>query len=96
MSNGKIYINNIGVEIIVDISPCKTTGATKTELWIKRPDGIQVIWTDAIIDESHLKFVTKPGDLNISGAYKAQVHLEFPDQVIDGAVDSFYVCNLFE
>lgn len=67
----KIYVDTVGLKIRVDAGR-DITGATPTELHVKKPDGTTATWSATIADSNYLEYTTLAGDLDQSGTYRLQ------------------------
>ena len=73
----KIYVGDIGTDIIVDCGSDIST-ATVHELKVKKPDRTIVTWSADILNTKFIKHITVSGDLNQSGTYTIQSHIVIP------------------
>jgi hypothetical protein len=71
---GKIFRDDIGTEIIIDMQTDLTT-ATNVSIAVEKPDGTKTTWTPSIINTTHIKYIIKEGDFSISGVYNLQPRL---------------------
>ena len=68
--SGKIYVGDIGTEILIDMQE-DISMATEHDLLVKKPDGSIVEWPATTIN-NNLKYICKGGDLDQKGTYKIQ------------------------
>lgn len=68
------FKGDIGLEIIVE-TDFDLTGATVTDLKIKKPNGTIVTWDADIYDETKLRYVTEDGDLDQYGIYEGMARV---------------------
>lgn len=71
---GKIYTNDIGTVIEIDMQT-DLTAASSYSLVVKKPNGDIVSWTPTIVDTRYFRYVTVSGDLSQSGTYAIQPRL---------------------
>jgi len=71
---GKIYIGDVGTEIIINLQTDITT-ATNILLNVKKPNGTDATWIPAIYDEKYLRYIIQSGDFNQYGRYVIQPSL---------------------
>jgi len=72
----KIYVGDIGLEIIIDMQEDINDATTYEMLVLK--DGEQVTWDAAIYEDRYLRYVTEEDDLDSSGVYHIQGNFVFP------------------
>jgi hypothetical protein len=92
----KVYVDAIGVEILVD---CKRdlTGGLNAKLLIKKPNGSEVEWLGASVYQSeYIRYETVAGDLNVSGGYEGQPYIELGVFAGRGKTFHFHVHAKFE
>lgn len=75
---GKIYVGDIGTEILVDLQE-DISMAMEHVLLVKKPDGTEDQWATSIHNDRYLKYICQVGDLDQKGKYKIQ-----PQIVISG------------
>jgi len=73
----KIYVGDIGLEIIIDMQTDISDATTYDMLVYK--DGVEVTWVAAIYETNYLRYVTEADDLDIVGVYRIQGSLAFED-----------------
>ena len=71
MSCEKHYIDTIGIVIRVDVVEDITT-ATDPKLYVRKPDGTEVIWIPSKSGTTHFEYTTVSGDVDQSGFYRLQ------------------------
>ena len=71
----KIYIDDIGLEIIIDLQTDISDATTYDMLVYK--NGAEETWTAAIYNTNFLRYVTVDGDLDVAGIYYIQPKLAF-------------------
>lgn len=92
---GKIYVNDVGTEIVVDCGSDIST-ATTTDLLIHKPNGRVATWSGSIYNTNYIKYTTILGDLDEAGDYKIQAYIELPSWSGRGESTSFTVYKGFE
>ena len=92
---GKIYINDIGTELIVDCGTDIST-ATTTNLLVSKPNGKVVTWVGTISNTTCIKYNTLLNDLDQAGEYKLQAYIVLPTWSGRGQNSSFTVYKGFE
>jgi len=72
----KIYVNDIGVVIEIDMGESLST-ATNLKLKVRKPDNTKVEWTPTVYGEgfNYLRYITVANDLNLAGVWKIQPSL---------------------
>jgi hypothetical protein len=80
MSMGKIYQNDVGVEIRVATTVDFNT-ATVKQIKVRKPDLVEVTWTATLYngDATHktLSYTTLAADLDVLGEYEVQAYGEW-------------------
>lgn len=74
----KIFVGDIGTEIVVDCGEA-ITGATSLKLRVKKPNGSLVEWIGSIKTNTSFKYIVQSGDFSIPGVYIMQAHVTLPD-----------------
>ena len=72
----KIYIDDVGLEIIIDMKE-DISDATTYEMLVWK-DGEEVTWASSVYNNNYLRYVTIDGDLDVAGTYHVQGHFVFP------------------
>jgi len=72
----KIYIGDVGLEIIVDMQEDISEATTYEMLVLK--DGVEVIWAASIYNDRYLRYITAADDLDVAGTYLIHGNLVFP------------------
>ncbi len=67
----KIYVGDIGTEILVDCAADIST-ASNPVIEVKKPDGTVVQWPATLQGTTTLRYVTQAGDLDQEGRYLVQ------------------------
>ena len=81
---GKIYVDDIGVEIRLDVGQ-SLTGATELKIKVEKPDGTTASWTATEYSDQVITYTTTTSgspavtDLNIAGKYKLQAYVKWGD-----------------
>ena len=72
----KIYVNDIGVVIEIDMGE-SLNAATNLKLEVRKPDNTKVEWTPTVYGEgfNYLRYITVANDLNLAGVWKIQPSL---------------------
>ena len=78
----KIYQNDVGIAITV-ATGITLTGATTTQLKVKKPSGATATWT-ATISGTNLNYTTVANDLNEAGRYFLQAFVQTGGQTLYG------------
>ena len=70
----KVYVGDIGTEIVLD---CGTSIVTATTLKIKvrKPSGQLVEWTATLKGTTQMSYITQSGDLSVDGVYRLQAYV---------------------
>ena len=90
----KIYVDDIGVDIIVDCGEDIST-ADPIALLYRKPDGTTGTWTPEIYADNYLKYTVEDGDLAQAGKYRVQASLTLGDWTGKGESDTFAVYEAF-
>ena len=69
----KIYVGDVGLEIIIDMQEDISAATTYEMLVLK--NGTEVIWDASIYNDRYLKYVTEADDLDDAGIYFIQGNL---------------------
>ena len=78
----KIYQNDVGIAITV-ATGITLTGATTTQLKVKKPSGATATWA-ATINGTNLDYTTVANDLNEAGRYFLQAFVQTGGQTLYG------------
>ena len=73
----KVYIDDVGLEIIIDMQE-DINLATTYEMLVWK-GGEEVTWAAAIYNDRYLRYVTEVGDLDVAGTYYIQGNFVFSD-----------------
>lgn len=81
----KVYKNDVGIALSV-ATGVTLTGATTTQLKVKKPSGATAVWPAAIdgINPQQLNYTTTTGDLNEAGRYFIQAFIQTGGQTLFG------------
>ena len=90
----KLYIGSVGAIIRVDVGQ-NITGATATELHVKKPDGTTAVWSAAIADENYLEHTVQAGDFDQAGIYRLQSAFALGGWVGTGESCEFAIYDLY-
>lgn len=74
-TESKLYKGDVGRDLYFDCV-MTITGATVTNLLVKKPSGATATWTGTIYGTHHIKFTTVAGSLDEAGTYKVQPYIE--------------------
>ena len=91
----KIYVGDIGTEIIAETGEDLST-ATTTTIRVTKPDRTVVEWTGTVSDLTSIKYVVINGDLNLTGTYKCQAYVVLPAWQGLGETFTFKVYAVFK
>lgn len=72
----KIYVGDLGLEIIIDMHEDISEATTYEMLVLK--DGTEVTWAASIYNDRYLRYITAAVDLDVAGTYFIQGNLLFP------------------
>ena len=74
----KVYIGDIGTEIILDTGQDLST-ATSLKIKYRKPNGTTGEWAASQVsgDSTKMKYVTQEGDLDVAGTWELQAYVEF-------------------
>jgi hypothetical protein len=71
MTTDKIYVGDIGTEIVLDLG-INVSGASTLNMKVKKPSGVVVTWTAVVDGGTLIKHVCEAGDLDRAGIYLIQ------------------------
>jgi hypothetical protein len=90
-----VIAGDTGIVIQVTVG-IDLTGALTTELHVRRPDGLEVQWTAAVVDPANgiLQYQTGVGDLDIAGLYALHAYIvDVSSFIHTGEVVTFLVAS---
>jgi hypothetical protein len=93
-SSNKVYVGDIGTEIILDAKEDIST-ATTVEIRYKKPDGTTGAWTGAVYDTTKGRYVTVSGDLDQAGSWYLQLYVVLPSWSGHGETVAVTIYELF-
>ena len=97
-TGNKIYVGDVGLAIIVDLSE-DIEGATDCHLLIRKPGGTEVEWPAEVYavngNTQYLRYYTVAGDLNLAGRYKVQPEITLSGWTGKGETDEFRVYRAY-
>lgn len=75
---GKLFVGDVGTEIILDCG-VDITSASVVKILVRKP-GVPGVseWVGTIEGTTQVKYTTKAGDLNAAGLYLLQAHVTMP------------------
>lgn len=77
MTTVSVLKDDVGTELVFDCG-ADVSSATVRRIYAKPPYGGMRVW-DAELEGTHfIKYLTKEGDLDITGRWKLQVYIEMP------------------
>ena len=91
----KIYVGDVGTEIILDCG-VDISSATVKNIQVKKPDGTLATWSADIYNTNYLKHTVVTGELDIKGNYSVQSYIESASWSGRGEVSKFRVYDVFE
>lgn len=91
----KMYVGDVGTIITVDCGEA-LTGATTTNLLVKKPGGSIVTWSAAIYNTNYLRYTIQVNDLDENGVYHLQAYVIMPSWTGRGETDQFTVYDPYE
>ena len=92
----KIYAGDSGFYLKF-LTGVNLTGASLTQISVKKPNGITVTWMASIdsVNNQQLNYLLQPGDLDQIGTYAIQANVDLDIQILFGDTDSFIVYQRF-
>lgn len=75
---GKVYVGDVGTDIILDTGVA-LAGYTTLQIKYKKPSGNKGYWTATITDSTKAKYTVQAGDLDESGTWTFQVYAVLTD-----------------
>lgn len=102
-SSGKIYVNEIGIPVIVETG-IDLTGASVWLIHINKPSGSKKDWIGIPDDDPKsglLRYTTVQNDLDQAGDYKVQAEVQWKSgatitQLYKGETAIFHIFNAWE
>lgn len=93
----KIYKGDIGI-IVTVATGITLTGATTTQIKVKKPSGVLATWAASIdgANAQQLNYTTVAGDLNEAGRYFFQAYVVLGAQTLLGETDNADIFGDFE
>lgn len=93
----KIYQNDVGI-IVTVATGITLTGATTTQVKVKKPSGALATWTATIdgTNAQQLNYTTIAGDLNEAGRYFFQAYVVLGTQTLLGETAEVDIFGAFE
>ena len=73
----KVYMGDIGTEIVVDCGVDVSAAATPA-LKVKKPDSSTATWPATVVESNKLRHITVAGDLDQAGKYLIQPDVNLP------------------
>lgn len=73
----KVYVGDIGTEIILD-TLVDITSATSVSIKARKPDGSAVTWPGAVYGGTSIRYVSQLNDLDMDGVWSLQGHVTSP------------------
>ncbi len=89
------HLGDIGTTLIVNCGE-DLSSATTMQLYIRKPDGTEVIKDATIYNSTYLRYATVSGDLDQSGNYLLQSYVITPSWTGKGNTASFVVKGNYE
>lgn len=94
MASTKVYKNDIGTKIRVNVGESIVTAVVKKILY-KKPSGITGEWIAILEGSNYMYYITLPNDLNEIGEWLIQAYIELPDWKGLGETASFRVYDSY-
>jgi hypothetical protein len=98
MTDGRVYVGDVGVKFIVHTG-IDLKDAITTQLQVKKSDGTPATWntTAATVDTMDMEYISETGDLDVVGTYTAYAYVEFSgDSKHSGQAFKFKVWDVFK
>lgn len=77
MSEGKIYVGDVGTVIEVDCGE-DVSADPAPKMAVRKPNGVVVEWVAHVVNASIVRYVTQPGDQDVPGRYRVQPVVALP------------------
>ncbi len=74
---GKIYVGDVGTEVILDTEEDLSTATTHNILW-KSPGGSGT-WVGEVVETTKVRYIIQAGDWNYPGLWKFQTSIIMPN-----------------
>jgi len=87
---GKIYVGDVGTEIIVDCGEDITNGVDPV-LKVLLPDGTEVEWTCSVVETTKLRHVSDANTFKVKGQHKLQAYPNLPNWIGRGKTKAITV-----
>ena len=109
MSNNKIYVGDVGTEIILDTGSDIST-ATVTQILWKSPKGKSGTWNAVLLKDdgevydpnvdsqvvTKIRYITKVNDIDVAGQWRLQAKIALPAWSGRGETAAFVVYDQME
>jgi hypothetical protein len=94
-SKNKIYVGDVGTEIIVDTT-ISLNQATVLQLRVLKPGSSEeVTWAGEEHEGTKILYRAQPGDFSIAGVYMIQAYIEIPGWKGRGNLATLIVWDIF-
>lgn len=90
----KIYVGDVGTEIILDCGVDIST-ATVRKIKVRKPDGTNAEWAAVSEGTKAIKYVVQAGDIAKAGVWRLQAYIEMPGWLGSGQTVDVRVYDLF-
>ena len=93
----KLYVDDEGTVFEVDVGT-DVSGASTTDLKVRKPDGTRVSWTGAVngVTNTQIDYTIVTDDLDQSGTYRLQSYVVTPTWTGRGETAEFVVYAAFD
>ena len=97
----KVYVDDIGTLIRINMQESLTELESDVFLYVKKPNGNIVTWGEVVenpvtISGDYLEYIIADGDLDIAGDYIIQPYGTINDWIGRGTTTQFTVYGLFK
>lgn len=91
----KIYVGDVGTEIILDCGQ-SIASATTTDIKVTKPNNTTDTWTGSIYNTNYIKYTIQTGDLDVVGPWLLQAYVVTPSGTWRGETAKMEVYQVFE
>ena len=95
MTTSKVYLNDIGTDIILNAGSALTTQTTLT-IKYQKPGGTSGEWVASVYNTNYAKYTTISGDLNEAGTWLLRIYTELASWQGHGNVVEMKVYDSWE
>ncbi|RLC88902.1 MAG: hypothetical protein DRJ03_01285 [Chloroflexi bacterium] len=95
MALNKVYVGDVGTDIILDTG-VDLSAATTLKIKYKKPGGEIEEWDGTLEDTTKIKYTTVTDDLDTAGLWSFQAYVELPAWQGHGELAQYNIFELME